>query len=263
MKISILSFLSIVTVFNQSLNGATFILGDYYTNDGSGANSGGTTASSEVETTGLYRADGGSGNPSGYQAIAVGAVYGGTIYRSVTTFDLTTLGLVTNATNAAPSGFKYVVDSMTITLEVSGGSTNLDQNGQPDPRPVTDIDFYEGDFASSGFSALPATANGSRTFNDPSGSFLNTTLTNLDLDLNTQTSFTFTMAASNANSGAFYTFGSGEGPNIGFFGTGYADKAPSMTVTYSIVPIPEPSVGLLALLGCSMGGLIYRRRPIA
>lgn len=239
-----------ITLFSVSnIYGATYILGDYYNSNGNGVVvgvSGTGNTPTEVETTGLYDPNGNAGNPSGYNAIAVGNIYGGGVnYRSVTTIDLSGLA-------PAPAGFEYVLNSLTVVLEVSGGTT--------DGRPATTIDFYEGDFASGGHIALPSTANASQLFNDPSSSFIEVDLLGLNLDLNSATEFVFTMDAPNAGSGEYYTLGSGQGPNIGFAGTSAIEKAPEIRIDFDLVAIPEPSTGLLALLGCSVFGLTYRRR---
>lgn len=224
-------------------NSCTFTLGDHYSSNGDGTSVGTPNTSitpTEVETTGLYDPAGNTGDPSGYNAIAVGAIYGGTTYRSVSTFSLSDVPV-------APEGFTYSVNSVTVSLEVSGGTT--------DGRPSSTINFYEGNFSTG---TLPD-AKGSQLYNHISGSFVSTVLTDLTLDLNTDSEFTFTMAAPNADNGEFYTFGSGAGPNLGFTGTNAIQKAPSIIIDFDLVAVPEPSTTLLSLIGCIFG-LSYRKR---
>lgn len=231
-------------------SGQTFRLSDFLAPDGSGtvvgvANTG--FSPSDVETTGNFRqSDGVAGDPSFFNAILVGSNYGGPdIYRSVLTFDLSSLP-------TAPAGFSYQVTDLSLTLEVSGGTN--------DGRPATLIDFYEGSFATG---ALPGAADASVLFNSPNGTFVTTSLGTPSLDLNTDSSVSITLDARNAaaNPGSnFYTFGSGGGPNIGFGGTSAIQLAPELGLTFELVAsVPEPS-SVLFLLSSFVGVLGIRRR---
>lgn len=255
-------FLSVLLSTNCSF-AQTFTLGDNYSSNGDGTVvgvSGTTTGNSLIEGTGLYRqSDGASGNPSFYNAIMVGSEYGGgDVWRAVTTFDLNGLDIIGGGVNAAPAGFEYQVDEIRLIVEVSGG--NDDPFGSPpNPRPATQIDFYEGSFPTG---VLPGTNDGTQLFDDPSDSFITVTISNSALDLNSDTSYTLTWDAPGAAldpANNFYTFGSGLSPNnIGFSGTNFVEKSPELEIDYSLVAVPESSSALL--IGGVLTIINFRRK---
>lgn len=234
----------IISVVSMSLlQAATLVFGDAY--DATGSDTldlgGANTVKSNVEISTVYLADTGSpaSDPSRFNALVIGSG----LYSNSTNYR-TELSFVISGAPNAPAGFQYAITSVTTYLELS---TN---------RGGAQIDLYEGVGIVTTFNTLPS-ATTPVLPSDMTGVFIPFEVINTNLDLNIDTIYSVTFDAPNVSSNEHQTFGSGISPstgggNIGTGGTIYVDKAPVLVIDYELVPIPEPSVVVLSLLGFSL-----------
>ena len=246
----------LVSIF--SVHGATFVLGDAFTSDGSGdfdspALGTGGIAGNVIDSVYQVNADGNEnpvfgnpfndGNAGGtFNPLVVGDIFG-TDYRSTLSFDL--------AGVAAAIGSSQI-SSIQLFLEVSDVA-------EIDGVSV-DVDVYANTGVTTGSLSGP-----DATFTVNNDSNLNSNfLPAIDipvstLDLSNSTDFLFTLDVADAADGI--RFGSGLSnsnfPNQGINGTNFVQVAPRLVIT----TIPEPStLSLLGMIG--LVGLSYRKRKI-
>lgn len=171
---------------------------------------------------------------SGWDPLRVGGSDG---YRTVTTFDLSSINL--------GSTDPHEITSATLWLESSG--SNLSSGG---------VQIYEGSYIGS--TALPATAIGGRDFSTDSISankFYSFDILPVLLDINTDTSFTITLASSSGPESRFGSDFRQAGSNTG---TAFSAPAPFLVINTTIASIPEPSVSILTFLSSLI--ICFRRK---
>lgn len=259
----------------SSLSAATFVIGDGFSLNGTGSfgsdpldnpevspgTSGRDNSINNAEFSTLINLDGGSvdgfGSPNdGFDPFVVGQInFRNDIFRSGSRFDLSGIA-------PAPEGFRYVVTSIELFVEVSGATFT---NGIENAGDSVTVGFFAG--VGIGSDALVGAPDASLTLNnsdqstinfDPGNTpFVSVSFDTSLIDLNSDTVFEVVFdAGSNPDTAA--VFGSSLAPGEGIGGTLNVEVAPALRITTDLVAIPEPSSALMASLAGFL--LAFHRR---